>query len=490
MDALNIHFKKLLLITLLSSSFSLTACSTSSGDVADFQSIQYSESTDSNDAGFSDAQLEQMLAPIALYPDSLLTHILIAATYPLEVVMASQLRASDKELSSPKIMDKAEAMDWDPSVIALLAFPAVLEKLSSNLDWTQNLGDAFLDNEARVLARIQSLRAQAYNANSLSEMENMSITHENNQIVIESIQREIVYVPYYDPRVVYGDWRWHRYPPVYWAPAYGYRAHPHSYFSWNRGIRIHSNFFFSAFHWSNHSVVVIDHHNSHRYRHRNNITSGRDSKSWDHKPNHRRGVAYKNSHVKKRYKSHKPIREINKARKKELRRSGLNTVTKHKVSGEKHYTDQAKRLEKLHKPRKQKREETFAKRLRNNSAPINSQQPIGVKKRTPDNLGSKVDNYPKKQRIQRNMTGNKVKVISKKMRQIEKNHSLANRPKAISGYKAPQKSKNSGEVAIKQDAKSRPVVQKTKSYPLNKTGRNSRGSLPKNLSLSRTEKRG
>ncbi|CAI8226860.1 Uncharacterised protein [marine metagenome] len=490
MDALNIHFKKLLLITLLSSSFSLTACSTSSGDVADFQSIQYPESTDSDDAAFSDAQLEQMLAPIALYPDSLLTHILIAATYPLEVVMASQLRARDKELSSPQIMDKAEGMDWDPSVTALLAFPAVLEKLSSNLDWTQNLGDAFLDNEARVLARIQSLRVQAYNANSLSEMENMSITHENNQIVVESIQREIVYVPYYDPRVVYGDWRWHRYPPVYWAPAYGYRAHPHSYFSWNRGIRIHSNFFFSAFHWSNHSVVVIDHHNSHRYRHRNNITSGRDSKSWDHKPNHRRGVAYKNSHVKKRYKSHKPIREINKARKKELRRSGLNTVTKHKVSGEKHYTDQAKRLEKLHKPRKHKSEETFAKRLRNNSAPTNSQQPIGVKKRTPDNLGRKVDNYPKKQRIQRNMTGNKVKVISKKMRQIEKNHSLANRPKAISGYKAPQKSKNSGEVAIKQDAKSRPVVQKTKSYPLNKTNRNSRGSLPKNLSLSRTEKRG
>ncbi len=238
---------------------------------------------------FSEAELEQMLAPIALYPDSLLTHILIAATYPLELVQANRLVNKNKLLPTAQLMEKAQKKDWDPSVTALLAFPNVLEKLSSDLSWTQDLGDAFLQDETQMLASIQSLRAQADEANSLADMENMSVTRVNKQIVIEPVQKEFVYVPYYDPRTVYGHWRWYNYPPVYWAPYPYYVGRPHGHFYWNSGVHISFNFFFSAFHWSNHRVVVIDHRHSHHYRHRGRIVTSHGSQKWHHKPHHRRG---------------------------------------------------------------------------------------------------------------------------------------------------------------------------------------------------------
>ncbi len=159
-------------------------------------------------ASVSQAELEQMLAPIALYPDSLLTHILIASTYPLEVVQAQRWLAQRPKLSLDQIMSQAEDKDWDPSVKALLAFPVVLQKMSDDLDWTQRLGEAFLEDEGQVMNGIQSLRQQADKANSLANMDNMAITRANNHIIIEPVRREIVYVPYYDPRVVYGTWRW------------------------------------------------------------------------------------------------------------------------------------------------------------------------------------------------------------------------------------------------------------------------------------------
>lgn len=145
-------------------------------------------------ASVSQAELEQMLAPIALYPDSLLTHILIASTYPLEVVQAQRWLAQRPKLSLDQIMSQAEDKDWDPSVKALLAFPVVLQKMSDDLDWTQRLGEAFLEDEGQVMNGIQSLRQQADKANSLANMDNMAITRANNHIIIEPVRREIVYV--------------------------------------------------------------------------------------------------------------------------------------------------------------------------------------------------------------------------------------------------------------------------------------------------------
>lgn len=322
---------------------------------------------------FSEAELEQMLAPIALYPDSLLTHILIAATYPIELIQAERLHSKNTLLPTAQLMEKAEKKDWDPSVTALLAFPNVLEKLSSDLSWTQDLGDAFLQDEAKLLASIQSLRAQADEADSLSEMENMAVTRVNNQIVIEPVQKEIIYVPYYDPRTVYGNWRWYNYPPVYWAPYPYYVGRPHGQFYWNSGVQISFNFFFSAFHWSNHRVVVIDHHRSHHYRHRGRIVTSHGSQKWHHKPQHRRGVAYRNNHVKQRYNSHRPSvahsKQLRHSERQLQRNSLAHNNVKHSVKNTKHYANQDKSLKHYNKQVSQHREQKFANKLHNSHKP-------------------------------------------------------------------------------------------------------------------------
>ncbi|MGL4711307.1 MAG: DUF3300 domain-containing protein [Shewanella sp.] len=251
------------------------------------------------------AELEQMLAPIALYPDSLLTHILIASTYPFEIVQAQRWLTQRAKLSVDHLMSQAEDQNWDPSVKALLAFPTLLQRMSEDLDWTQKLGEAFLEDEGQVMNGIQSLRQQADKANSLTNMDNMAITRANHQIIIEPVQREIVYIPYYDPHRVYGKWRWgSAYPPIYWQFT-GHVGRPyrpgHSHFYWTPGIHISFNYFFSSFHWHNHKVVVIDYRHSHRYRPRERYSVSHGAQPWKHKPEHRRGVSYHNPVVKQRY---------------------------------------------------------------------------------------------------------------------------------------------------------------------------------------------
>lgn len=276
-------------------------------------------------APLSQAELEQMLAPIALYPDSLLSHILIASTYPFEVVQAQRWLENHPKLSVDQVMSRTENKGWDPSVNALMAFPTVLQKMTEDLDWTQKLGEAFLADEAQVMDGIQSLRQQADKANSLAKMENMAITRANKQIIIEPVRREVVYVPYYDTRIVYGTWRWGvAYPPVYWQfggklgggyfsgsysssgySSSSYLGRPyrpnHSYFYWSPGIHISFNYFFSSFHWHRHKVVVINHHHSHFYRPRERYSVSHGAQPWKHKPEHRRGVAYHNPVAKQRY---------------------------------------------------------------------------------------------------------------------------------------------------------------------------------------------
>jgi len=257
---------------------------------------------------FSQAQLEQMLAPIALYPDSLLTHLLIASTYPIEVVQAERWLDENSELESEQLIALSEDKDWDASVKALLPFPRVLKRLSENLDWTQQLGDAFLQDEAKVLASIQALRQKAEEAGNLADMENVAVSYEDDSIVIEPVHREIVYVPYYDTRVVYGNWHWSHHPPVYWGMSHRdlyYRPH-HGLFSWHTGVHISFNFFFSAFHWSNHQVVVINRHQSRYAYSRGHVLNHHSAVRWGHNPSHRRGVAYRNNQIKARYHSNRP----------------------------------------------------------------------------------------------------------------------------------------------------------------------------------------
>lgn len=317
----------------------------------------------SQEANFSEAELAQMLAPIALYPDSLLTHILIASTYPLEVVQAKRLQENNTLLPADQLIDKANNEEWDPSVTALLAFPTVLEKLSEDLAWTQDLGDAFLQDEQQVLTSIQVLRQQADDANSLNEMENMEVSRVDNQIIIEPVQKEIVYVPYYDPRVVYGHWAWYNYPPVYWTPHPYYVRPPYGHFYYHRGVHISFNYYFSAFHWHKRHVVVVHHKNARHYRHHGRIVTSSGAQRWNHKPAHRRGVAYRSPVVKQRYNSHRPST----FQSKQVRQAEHNKIThantKARINGKPSNNKQTNNLSHYNKQVTKQREKKFANQM-------------------------------------------------------------------------------------------------------------------------------
>lgn len=258
---------------------------------------------------FSEAELEQILAPIALYPDTVLSHILIAATYPLEIVQAERWTIGNSDYKGSDAVEAVDDKDWDPSVKALVAFPEVLRRLSENLEWTQKLGDAFLQDEEKLLASVQSLRQQAYQAGSLDKMDKLSVTHEDDSsIIIEPVEKEIVYVPYYDTRVIYGSWHWSHYPPVYWhTPHYAHDYHysHHRPFYWGPSIHVSFGHFFSAFSWHHHHLIRI-HHDHYRPRHyysRRQIIDHLPNRRWKHNPTHRRGVSYRSVTVRDRYKS-------------------------------------------------------------------------------------------------------------------------------------------------------------------------------------------
>jgi len=254
---------------------------------------------------FSEAELAQMLAPIALYPDSLLTHILIASTYPIEIVEAHRWLKKNEDLTAEQAAQSVEDFNWDASVKALVPFERILSRLSDDLTWTQQLGDAFLQDESRLLESIQALRRQAELAGNLDKMDNMDVSYEESNIVIEPVEKEIVYVPYYDTRMVYGNWHWASYPPVYWRPRHSNYVSHYNPFYWHSGIHISFNYFFSAFHWHNRQVVVVNsHHSTHRYyeqRPRHLIVNGGYAKRWVHKPIHRKGVAYRTKHTSSKY---------------------------------------------------------------------------------------------------------------------------------------------------------------------------------------------
>jgi len=265
--------------------------------------------TSTEEQPFSEAELAQMLAPIALYPDSLLTHILIASTYPIEIVEAYRWLKKNEKLNTQQAAQSVKNVDWDASVKALIPFEHILSRLSENLSWTQQLGDAFLQDEVGLLESIQVLREQAKIAGNLDKMDNMAVSYEDSDIIIEPREKEIIYVPYYDTRMVYGAWHWSSYPPVYWRPYRSVYVNHYSPFYWHSGIHISFNYFFSAFHWHNRHVVVVNpyraHHRYYHQRPRRLIAYGGYAKRWAHQPIHRKGVAYRSKHTSKKYHSNR-----------------------------------------------------------------------------------------------------------------------------------------------------------------------------------------
>lgn len=252
---------------------------------------------------FSRAELDQVLAPIALYPDTVLSHILIAATYPLEVIEAERWTRANPHLEAEDAVNAAMLEGWDPSVAALTAFPDLLGRMSDDVKWLQNLGDVFLADEARVMDAIQNLREKAYTSGSLKKMKHVKVQREKQIIVIEPAVERVVYVPYYDTRTVYGSWWWDSYPPVYWRAPATY-VHVGGVY-WGPRVYLGNSFFFSSVHWPQRRIVVIDYrHQHHRHPHfysGRNIAHYQGARRWEHNPVHRRNIVYRSEPVRQRY---------------------------------------------------------------------------------------------------------------------------------------------------------------------------------------------
>ncbi|HEX7767569.1 MAG TPA: DUF3300 domain-containing protein [Nitrospira sp.] len=233
---------------------------------------------------FSQQELDQMLAPIALYPDPLLTQILMASTYPLEVIQAARWSKANPNLQGDQAVQAVADKPWDPSVKSLVAFPQLLLMMDEKLDWMERLGGAFLAQESQVMDTIQQLRQKASAAGNLQSNEQIQVQPQGQTIAIQPTNPQVIYVPYYDPMVVYGPWWWPGYPPVYWGPWPGYYIGPgYGLFAWGLGITLGAGFLFGAFSWPHHHIF---------------LSPGR---VWTHDPFHRRGVPYRSEFLRQQF---------------------------------------------------------------------------------------------------------------------------------------------------------------------------------------------
>ena len=250
---------------------------------------------------FKAEELDALLAPIALYPDSLLAQILMAATYPLEIVQAARWSKANPKLNGDAAVKKAEGENWDVSVKSLVAFPNVLEMMNEKLDWTQKLGDAFLAQQKDVAAAIQRLRRQAQNAGNLQSNQQQVVRSEAQTIIIEPAQPQVVYVPAYNPTVVYGAWPYPAYPPYYYPGVTAW--YPGSAFvsglAWGVGFAA-AGAMFGGWNWGHGDVNVNVNRatNIDRNYTRNNVSAGNN---WQHNPQHRGNVGYRDQGSRERY---------------------------------------------------------------------------------------------------------------------------------------------------------------------------------------------
>jgi len=239
-------------------------------------------------APFKKEEIEQLVAPIALYPDALVAQILMASTYPLEVVSAARWSKANPNVKDKALEDAMQQQTWDPSVKSLTAFPSVIAMLNDKLDMTQKLGDAFLGQQKEVMAAIQELRAKADKAGNLKSSKEQTVTTEQQGsttvIKIEPADPQVVYVPTYNPTVVYGPWPYPAYPPYYYYPP-GYSAGS-VFFAFTIGVVV-GNAMWGGCHWGGGNVYI--NHNTYNNFNKTDIKTG----DWQHKPEHRKGAQYR-----------------------------------------------------------------------------------------------------------------------------------------------------------------------------------------------------
>ena len=263
-------------------------------------------------AVFKPEELEQVLAPIALYPDPLVSQILMASTYPLEVAIADRWTKQNSSLKGDALTKALEAQDWDASVKSLVNFPQVLTMMSDKLDWTQKMGDAFLQDQKKVLDTIQSLRAKAQASGNLQTTKEQTVIVEEKIIKIEPASPQVVYVPTYNPTVVYGAWPYPAYPPYSYYPP-GYVATTAA-FSFAAGVAMGAawGYAWGGCNWNGGDVDVDVNRNTtinnninrdqakQKLQERGQANQAGQGK-WQHNPENRKGVSYRDQGTAEKY---------------------------------------------------------------------------------------------------------------------------------------------------------------------------------------------
>jgi hypothetical protein len=232
------------------------------------------------------AQLDQLVAPVALYPDVLLSPILAAATYPLEIVEAHRwvTQPDVAALNGEALAAAAANQDWDPSVQALTRFPQILEMMDTHLDWTERLGEAFLAQPADVMAAVQRLRHRAQAAGTLQLSTQQSVVNEGGDIAIASAAPQEIYLPTYNPWCAYGPWPDAPQAPYYFTAYQGDCYPGDDYVGYDAGIFLPYGYLpWGDFDWRHHQIRL----------HRDGFGQLAEGEIWHHDPAHRLGVRYR-----------------------------------------------------------------------------------------------------------------------------------------------------------------------------------------------------
>ncbi len=250
---------------------------------------------------FSQQELDELLAPIALYPDALLAQVLMASTYPLQVVEAARWLKSNPSLKDKQLEEALKDQSWDPAVKSLTTLPQVLTMMNEKLDWTQKLGDAVLAQQADVMKTAQALRKKAEAAGNLKSTPEQKVKTEqqNGQTVyiIESAKPETVYVPTYNPATIYGSW-WYPYPPPYYYYPPGYVAAGAFWFS--AGVIV-GGAIWGGCGWGHNEINIdVDRQNNFN-RNTNRNTERNTNNKFQHNAENRKGVPYRDNATAQKY---------------------------------------------------------------------------------------------------------------------------------------------------------------------------------------------
>jgi len=246
-------------------------------------------------------QLQSLVAPIALYPDDLLTQTLVASTYPLEIVALQQYLAKHPDLKDKALADSVAKQPWDPSIQSMAAVPEVVKRLADDIQWTTELGNAFLAQQSEVMDAVQVMRKKAKEKGSLESNEQQKVEtkviEKKEVIIVESANPEVIYVPSYSPTVVYGA-PVYPYPPIY----YPYYPPGAALVSFSVGMMWGAAMWGGSccrYGWGGGGNNVYINHNNNfnniNVNNRNNINNrggNRGNNNWQHNPQHRGGAPY------------------------------------------------------------------------------------------------------------------------------------------------------------------------------------------------------